>query len=559
MTKVDYGYKFDFPCGYDPAKAEDAQEYYFDHDAFNKMVQVIEGCVFHNKGKLAGTNLKLEKWQKDIVAALFCIKHNDSGKRRYKEGFIYVPRKNGKSMLCSALALAYLLLDPELGKQVVSAAGSRDQASLIHGPLKFSIMNDKSPLQDPDNTNPNHRFKCYGPTKRIVSENEVNEYFPITADAGKQHGLNVSLAILDEIHTWPLQQGMELFEAISTSQGARENPLLISITTADFNRDSLCNRKVTYAKQIAEGKVQDSTFLPVLYYLDIDDDWTSEDNWRKVNPNLGVSVNLDFYYKEYNKAKNDPTYENSFKRLYLNIQTRSETKFLDFNLWQQLADKDACSENALAKSDCYGGLDLAFKTDLCAFVLEFPRNGKYYVKTLMWIPEEHKEIEFYHQSGWLSQNEIRTTSGNGIDFKQIKKDILEFVAPYNVIEIGYDNRFATELCQSLYNDHNLPMVEVPQTTRYLSEPLKDIQACILDRKFVHDGNSCASWQLGNATAKVYDDGNIKLVKPQGKDRTLAKVDFIAALSTAHNRLLFNDESNFNSSLREKIKSGQGIL
>ena len=140
-----------------------------------------------------------------------------------------------------------------------------------------------------------------------------------------------------------------------------------------------------------------------------------------------------------------------------------------------------------------------------------------------------------------------------------KKDILEFVAPYNVIEIGYDNRFATELCQSLYNDHNLPMVEVPQTTRYLSEPLKDIQACILDRKFVHDGNSCASWQLGNATAKVYDDGNIKLVKPQGKDRTLAKVDFIAALSTAHNRLLFNDESNFNSSLREKIKSGQGIL
>jgi phage terminase large subunit-like protein len=556
---ADYNYEFNFPRGYDPAKTPDADKYYFDEEEFNRYVTVIESCIFHNKGVLVGQTLKLEKWQKDIVAALFCLKDKDTDKRRYKESLIYVPRKNGKSMLCSALGGAYLLLDSEKGKQVVSAAGSRDQASLIHGPLKFSIMNEKSPLQSPDNTNPNVRFKCYGPTKRIVSENELNEYFPITADAGKQHGLNVSFAILDEIHTWPLQQGMDLFEAISTSQGARENPLLISITTADHNRDSLCNRKVSYAQQVASGKVDDPTFLPVLYYLTIDDDWEDEDNWKAVNPNLGVSVNMDFYHKEFNKAKNDPMYENSFKRLYLNIQTRAETKFLDYNIWDQSADPEACSVEALAKSDCYAGLDLAFKTDLCAFVLVFPLNGKYHVKTLMWIPEEHKEIEFYQSTGWLNSKEIITTSGNGIDFAQIKKDILEFIAPYNVVEMGYDPRFATELCQSLYNEHNLPVVEVPQTVRYLSEPLKSIQASILDRKFVHDGNNCASWQVGNATAKTDEAGNIKLIKPQGKDRTLAKVDFVAALSIAYSCLLRNDESNFNSALREKIKSGNRIL
>lgn len=556
---VDYGYQFNFPRGYDPAKTPDADKYYFDSDLFEKYVTVIESCVFHQRGKMSGQNLKLEPWQKDIIAALFCLKHKDTHKRRYKEGFVYIPRKNGKSMLCSAIACAYLLLDEEHGKQVVSAAGSRDQASLIHGPLKFSIMNEKSPLQDPSNTNPNIRFKCYGPTKKIISENELNEYFPITADAGKQHGLNVSLAILDEIHTWPLQQGTDLFEAISTSQGARENPLLISITTADHNRDSLCNRKVSYAQQVAEGKLIDEAFLPVLYYLTLEDDWTDEKNWITVNPNLGVSVNMDFYHQEFHKAQNDPTYENSFKRLYLNIQTRAETKFLDFNLWCQQEDKELTSEENLKRADCYGGLDLAFKTDLCAFVLEFPIDGKYYVKTLMWIPEEHQEIEFYHQSGWISKGEIKTTSGNGIDFAQIKQDILEFIEPYTVQEIGYDPRFATELCQSLYNEHNLPMIEVPQTLRWLGEPLKDIQASILDKKFIHDGNSCANWQLGNATAKQYDDGNIKLVKPQGKDRTLAKVDFVAALSIAHSRVLFNDEANFNSSLRQKIKSGQGIL
>lgn len=556
---IDYGYNFSFPSGYDPAQTQDADKYYFDKEEFDKYVAVIESCIFHNKGELAGQNLKLEKWQKDIVAAVFCLKHKHTDKRRYKEAWIYVPRKNGKSMLCSALAGAYLLLDGEKGKQVVSAAGSRDQASFIHGPLKFSIMNENSPLQDPSNTNPNIRFRCYGPTKRIVSENELNEYFPVTADAGKQHGLNVSFAVLDELHTWPLQQGMDLFDAISTSQGSRVDPLLFSITTADHNRDSLCNRKLSYAQQVAEGKIDDPTFLPVLYYLTVDDDWEDEKNWHKVNPNLGVSVYIDFYRTQYHKAKNDPMFENSFKRFYLNIQTRAETKFLDFNLWNMSADKELCSEETLTRSDCYGGLDLAYKTDLCAFTLIFPIDEKYRIKTLLWVPEEHKDLTFYQQGGWLDNGEIRTTSGNGIDFAQIKKDILDFIAPYNLIELGYDPRFATELCQSLYNDHNLPIVEVPQTTRYLSEPLKSIQANILDKKYIHDGNSCASWQIGNATAKTDEAGNIKLIKPQGQDRTRAKVDFVAALSIAQSCLMRNDESNYNNALRNKIKRGDRIL
>ena len=458
--------------------------------------------------------------------------------------------------MAAGIILAYFILDDEKGKQAVSAAGSRDQASLIHAPLEFSVKTPNSPLQSCDNTNPSTRFKCYSAPKKIISEDTLNEYFPITADAGKQHGLNVSFGVLDEIHTWPLSAGASLMEAITTSQGARDEPLLLSITTAASQGDNLCNRKFNYARNIVENKTQDSSFLPVLYYLDDKADWKDPDNWRLVNPNYEISITEDFLKKELKKAENDPTYENSFKRFYLNIQTKTDVKFLDYNLW---IDQAGANINDLKQMECYGGLDLAFKTDLCALVLEFPIDGKYHILSRFWIPEGHKHIEFYRENGWLKDDIITVTPGNAIDFKQIKEDIVNFCADFDPIEIGYDPKFATELCQSLQDDYDLPMIEVPQTTRYLSEPLKDIQSCIIDNKFVHDGNPCANWQVGNATAKTFDDGNIKLVKPQGNERTLNKVDFVAALSIAHNRALFNDDVDINKELANIIKSGGSIL
>jgi len=539
MSKTyDYGYDFDFSRGYDPGNASDAQDYYFDEKIYNNYVQIIQTCVFHVKGDLTGQPLILEKWQRDIVAALFGLIHKETGRRRYSEGLLYVPRKNGKSMLCSALVIANLILDKEKGKQIVSVAGSSDQASLIYKPIRISLMNEKSPINDPDNKNPNCRFKVLANPKKIISSNELNEYIPLTADGDRNHGLNVSLSIMDEIHSWKQKQGAHLYEAVVTSMGMRKSPLNIIITTADFARDSLCNNKFQHAKNVCSGRTDDSTFLPVLYYLEKEEDWTKEENWFKCNPQCGKSIPLDFYKREVKKAQLDPTYTNSFKRLYMNIQTQSETKFLDFLKWEASKMPEDMDLTGL---DCYGGLDLAYKSDLCVFVLEFPIDGKYYVKTLMWIPEEHKQINFYKNKGWLDNGDIKTTPGNAIDFKQVRKDIVEFCAPYNPIEIGYDPRFSTELVQVLYSEHDLPMIEVNQSPRFLSEPLKDIAVSILDDKFLHDGNTAASWQLGNASAKEMEGGLIKLVKPMGKDSTLAKVDFVASLSMSHFRVLANEE------------------
>ena len=154
----DYGYDFSFPDGYDPGNSKKAKDYYFCKETFDNYVTTIQCCVFHVKGDLSGTNLILEKWQLDIVAAIFCLLHKKTGRRRYREAFIYVPRKNGKSLLCSGFVISYLVLDDEMGKQVVSAATNEDQASLIYYPVRMSLKNPENPLNSIDNQDPSLRF-----------------------------------------------------------------------------------------------------------------------------------------------------------------------------------------------------------------------------------------------------------------------------------------------------------------------------------------------------------------------------------------------------------------
>lgn len=553
--KYDYGYDFNFPRGYDPGLSKDADQYYFCEDTFYKYIQIIESCCFHYKGDLTGTPLILEKFQRDFIAALFCLKNKDTHHRRYTKALLYIPRKNGKSLLIAALMLAYMIIDTERGKEVISAAGSRDQAKLVYNPVKYSIKHPDSPLNSPYNANPSTKFKIYANPAKIISENEETEYNPITADADRQHGLNPSFACCDELHTWSLTKGLDLLEAIDTAQGARSQPLIAHITTADRQGDTLCNREFNFAKEVCEGKKDMPFYLPVLYYLEDTDDWKDEDNWKIVNPNYDV-MNRRKFQIEFQEALDNPVKENSFKRLRLNIQTTSEVQFLDYNRWLNSPNVNL---ELLKGMECCGGLDLAYKTDLCAFVLEFAIEDKYHILQWFWIPENHESIEFYRENGWLDLDSVRTTQGDVIDFKQLKSDIVEILEDYSPIEIGFDPRFATELCQSLYDDYDIPMVEVPQTTRYLSEPLKDIAASIISDKFVNDSCPFTAFQVGNATAKVYDDQNIKLIKPSGSDRTYRKVDFIAALSIAHNRTLFNKSIDVNKELRAILEKGGSIL
>jgi len=536
----DYGYKFNFPCGYDPGISKVATDYYFCQKTFDDYINVIQSCVYHVKGPLTGQTLILSPWQRDVVAAIFCLLHKVTGRRRYREAFIYLPRKNGKSMFCSALVIAYLVLDPEQGKQVISAAGSADQASLIYKPIRVSLFNKNNPLNSRENVDPNRRFKVLASPRRIISENELNEYFPITADGERNHGLNASFSVMDELHVWKEKQGLELYEAIETSMSARKSPLNVIITTAGNIGDSMCNRKFEAAKRVCENSDDDETFLPVLYFLTDKDDWEDEANWYKANPQLGKSVSIEYYREKYKKAKKDATFLNSFKKLHLNIQTDAANKFLDYQKWSSL---NGLVESELHGLDACGGLDMSYKHDLCAFVLEIPHNGIYHIITLLWIPEGHKFIDFYRKMGWIERGEIIVTDGNGIDFSRVRRDIVAICEFFNIIEIAFDPRFAVELCQVLYNEHNLPMVEQHQSPNYLSESLKDIAAGILDEKFKHDGNTCASWQVSNATAKHLENNLIKLIKPKGDDNTLRKVDFVAALSMAHSRVMFNEQEH----------------
>ena len=305
--------------GYDSEATADPSDY-FDAEAAQLALDFFRECLTFIEGERAGEPFELEPWQQAIVAALFGWKRAD-GTRRYRESLIYVPRKNGKSPFCAGITLLVAYADGEPGAQLYSAAADRDQAALIFRHCAGMIA------RDPDLAS---RSRVYRSFKSIeFPDNSV--YKALSSDADTKHGLGAHLVIVDELHAHP---DAELVETLVTSTAARRQPLVIYITTADYNRVSICNQKYEYACKVRDQILEDSSFLPVIYEALPDDDWTDPEVWRKANPNLGVSVKLEYLERECRRAKAEPSYQNTFRRLHLNQRTSQDTRWLSVEDWE---------------------------------------------------------------------------------------------------------------------------------------------------------------------------------------------------------------------------------
>ena len=346
--------------GYDPfATAEGAV---FCPEAADMAVDFFAECLKHIEGKLAGSAFLLEEWQQGIVGNLFGWKRKD-GTRRFREAFIFVPRKNGKTPLAAGIANLCFFCDDEPGAQGVCAAAEKEQAALTYRHAKGMIE------QEPELSS---RVRVFRALKSIAMvDDEASTFKVISADADTKHGGNYSFAIIDELHAQP---NRELVDVIQTSFASanRRQPLLIHITTSDFDRPSICNEKHDYASKVRDGIIKDAAFLPVIYEAKTTDDWRSPATWAKANPNLGVSVSLDYLQRECQRAQDTPTYESTFKRLHLNIRTEQDVRWLQMEAW------DACGATfdaaELDGQPCFGGLDLSSTSDITAFVLYFPES-----------------------------------------------------------------------------------------------------------------------------------------------------------------------------------------
>ncbi len=276
----------------------------------------------HTKGPFAEQTFDLRPWQRKILNALF--KTRRDGLRQYRTCLLMLPRKNGKSELAAALAIYFLLFDGEIGAEVYSAAADKDQAALVFNVAAQMIRNDPELLAD---------CEIIDSQKRIVHRKSGSFYRAISAEAYSKHGFNASVVIYDELHAAP---NRELWDVLSTSQGARAQPLMIAITTAGYDRHSILWELYAHAKKVAENPALDPTFLPLLFEAPAEADWTNEKVWKACNPALGDFRSLEEMRTLAARAREIPAQENTFRRLYLNQWTEQASR------WIQMATWDSC-------------------------------------------------------------------------------------------------------------------------------------------------------------------------------------------------------------------------
>ena len=476
-----------------------------------RAVRFFEKLFTHAKGELGGKPFTLEPWQRDYVRALFAEK---DGKRTVRTSLLALPRKNGKSSVCAGIALR-LLLEDEPGVEVYSCAASRDQARLVFDMARVAV--EQSPVLS-------KHLKVY--RNAIVREETHGTYKALSAEAGIQHGLSAHGVIFDELHV----SNREMWEVMLSSQGARRQPLTVALTTAGYDRKSVCWEVWKYAEQVATGAVKDETFLPAIYAAPIDADWKDEKTWSVANPNLGVSVKLDFLRSECARAIEMPTYENTFRQLYLNQWTEQDTRWLRMDHWAQGA---AECPTILDGRECWAGLDLATTYDTTAFLLAFPlEDGKLWVEPHFWIPSENMHARVRRDKVaydmWAKQGFLHVTEGNVTDFDQVRADINELAKKYNIRQVAIDRWNATQLANQLQGD-GLSVVGFGQGYGSLSGPSKQLEALVVGGKLLHGGHPVLAWQAGNvAIQQDTAAGNIKPSKAKSTER----IDGIVALVMA---------------------------
>ena len=500
--------------------------YYFDKRAAKKAVGFIETFITHTKGELSGQPFLLEDWQKKIVSDLFGWKNKKTDLRKYRTAYIQIGRKNGKSTLASALALYMLFADDERGSEIYSAAGDRQQAGIVHEIAKGMIVGN------PELSN---RAKVY--RNSIINESKGNYYQAISSDSKTKHGFNANCIIFDELHTQP---NRDLWDTLTTSVGSRRQPLTIAITTAGYDRNSICHEIYKYAQQVDNQSVKDETFYSCIYEAEMDDDITDEEVWKKANPNYGVSLKKNYMEIESQRAVDVPSYQNTFKRLMLNIWTDSVSVWIPNNEWMECHQEFDYS--TLDGKECWGGLDLASTRDISAFVLLFKVDEKYIVLPHLFIPEENakkrSERDGVDYVTWKNQGHIIATDGDVADYNFIKEKINELSKKYRIQSIAYDRWNASQLVIDLQND-GANMDPFGQGFVSMSAPTKELEKLIIGKQIIHDDNPCMNWMLSNVAIQEDPAGNIKIAKNKSKE----KVDGLVALVMALGEMMTEESTD----------------
>lgn len=504
--------------------------YRFDPAAANRVCGFIE-LLPHTKGRWAQRKekIRLEDWQCFILCVVFGWLRKLDGLRRFRRVYIEVPRKNGKSAITAAVGLHMFANDGEYGAEVYSGSGTEKQAWEVFGPARLMAKNTPALLE---------AFGIAANAKNLHILGTASKFEPIIGKPGD--GASPSFAITDEYHE---HQTDDQYDTMLTGMGAREQPIAWVITTAGSDTAGPCYAQRSEVMDVLSGTVENDELFGIIYTVDDGDDWTSEAALQKANPNLGVSVSLEFLQQQQRDAVNSPRKQSTFKTKHLNLWVTAASPFFNLEKWNRLADT-GLQEVQFLGVPCWGGLDLASKIDLAAEVKLFRRDEgpkpHWYVFGRYYIPEERAEDpDKKHYAGWVEQGHLVATPGNVTDYDAIEAGLKADAERYTYAQIGVDPYNATQIMTHL-SGIGLEVVEVPQTVAHLSEAMKQVQAVIEDGRIHHDGNPVLAWAIGNVTAQVDRNDN---VFPR-KERLENKIDPAVALIIAMGRAMSGEGSGF---------------
>lgn len=519
----------------------------------DKAVRFIQ-ALRHYKGKWAGKPFTLMDWQEhDIIRPLFGTLNPD-GTRQFRKALIMLPRKNGKTELIASIALYLLFADGEQGAQIYSAANDKDQASLVFTAAQKMIEQNQTLFQKSDITE----------YRKIVDVHDTNSFYKaIARETAGSHGFDSSGVVFDELHT---QKDSEFVDVLETGAGAREQPLFIAITTAGDKNSLVLKKELQYATNNflddtntdfinaacyhtrPESKLKDPTYFTYIRAAEKEADYTDPTVWYEANPALEDPVTghgflkLAYIESKAHKAARDKSFENTFKRLHLNIFASSYSAWIAQHHWQQCAGD--VPDEVLHGKIAYGGLDLSTSVDLTSFTLVFPLDHKYYIRTFNFIPEETMKERIKDEGipydVWAADEHINlfATPGNVVDMDFVEATILHQSRKYRIESISYDPWKSEVIAQHL-SEKGIQVIEFSQTLKNYTLPTQRLQEITMSGTLRHGNDPVLN--MASENMKLYTDPN-ENSRPQ-KAKSNGRIDPMVALIMALDRIVREQKSS----------------
>lgn len=507
-------------------------EWEFNEKKANKAIKFIENFCHHSEGR--SDLLHLELWQKAIVSAIFGIMDKTTGYRQFREVFIIVARKNGKTLFAAAIAAYMTYVDGEYGAKVYFLAPKLDQADLVYDAFYQIVQSD----DELDSITKKRRSDIY-----IKAFNTSVK--KIAFNSKKSDGFNPQLVVNDEMEAWPGDQGLKQYEVMTSALGARKQPLIISIATAGYVNDGIFDELFKRATAFLKGNSREKRLLPFIYMIDDIEKWDSIEELKKSNPNLGVSVSAEYYLEQIEIARNSISKKVEFMTKFCNIKQNSAVAWLDY--WDVM--KCVHEEKPLSLEDfkgcyCVGGIDLSRTTDLTAASIVINRDGINHIFTRFYMPQKRYEVainedntpyNIYRDRGFLF-----ISGENQVDYKDVYNWFIELVKVYKIkpLKIGYDRYSANYLVEDL-KTAGFHMDDVYQGTN-LTPILHEFEGNLKDGLFDFGDNSMLAAHFLNVAVDInLNDSRMKPVKIEKCmriDGAMSVFDALTMVSKYHNEI-----------------------